>query len=1375
MRNKMHCKIAGWFAASRLLPVLAVLFLVSAWTVAALRPPAAGGTNPGTKRRLLISGTKTVPPVRPEAVRRAEQAENAETARLRGLTEEQVQALRTQRGLTHEDLRKMPQGSLERALRKLSAMPSPDHPDEAMRWRLETLQDENGEIPEDAWSRAREHIRQMEPPASSGVWGVDGHLKDGGLTTGGWTSIGPGNIGGRLRSCVIHPANPAVMFAGSIAGGIWKTTNGGTSWSQVNDFMTNLAVTTMIMSPVNSNILYAGTGEGYFNYDAIRGNGVFKSTDGGSTWQQLASTNNSSWYYVNRLAITADGAAVLAATNTGLYVTFDGGDTWQQYFDNPTQDVKIAPGTNDLAIAAGRGFAAYYDDSTINWYTATGLQEPAGESPRVELAYASSNPLIVYASQDVNSGTLYRSTDGGRTYAQVNTGTNYLGAQGWYDNVVWVDPTNPDTLVVGGIDLWRSTNGGSILTKISEWYNSPISAHADHHFIVHHPQFNGTSNTTVYFCNDGGIYRASNVYTVLGTSGWLELNNTLSVTQFYGGAGHPVSGVIIGGTQDVGTLRYAGNSENWSFTYGGDGGQCAFDMNDSNYCYGEYVNLRIFRSTNGGLSADYICGQYWNGSAWAWKSAPYVIPDARDSKADFIAPFVLDPNNSNRILGGGYSLWRTNDAKTPNTPFGGPSWEEIKTALGSTSTTRITAVTIFKNNSDIVMVGHNNGKVFRSINATNATPAWSDVSTGLPVRRCTELCVDPGNSNVVYAAFSGFQANNLYKSTDGGTSWADATGSGTTGLPDAPVRAVTLHPNNSNWVYVGTEVGIFASEDGGATWSTSNAGPANCSVDDLFWMNNVLVAATHGRGMFRITINTSTPAAPAAPSNLQATAASATQVNLTWNDNSNNEDSFKIERKTGAGGSFAEITSVGANVTSYSNTGLTSGQTYYYRVRAYNAGGYSSYSPEANATPGGTTAPATPSNLQAVAASSSQINLTWNDNSNNETNFRIERKTGTGGSFTEITTVNANTTSYSNTGLTASTTYYYRIRAYNAAGYSSYSPEANATTQATATIPNAPTNLVALRTGASQITINWQDNSGNETGFRIERKAGTSGSWAEITVTAANVTSLANNGLSAGNTFFYRVRATNTAGNSAYSNTAGSSPGNYDLIIPAMAHTGSWVSDLDLANTSGTAASVQLALLRFGTDNTSPTTSTVAVPAGRTVRMTDLLASTFSASNAALGIRFLGGTVRANCRFYNVGTGNGTYGMGILAVTESQAIPGDDASMGLFHHMGYQATGSGGFRTNIGFASASAFNVVVRIKLYGDNGELLGTLNQTLRPYEHFQITKIHQVAGITVNITHGHATVEVLTAGGKVHAYAMTIDNKSQDPVYWPVVIVPR
>jgi ligand-binding sensor domain-containing protein len=339
--------------------------------------------------------------------------------------------------------------------------------------------------------------------------------------------------------------------------------------------------------------------------------------------------------------------------------------------------------------------------------------------------------------------------------------------------------------------------------------------------------------------------KTDNVLRVSESSGWVPLNHDLGITQFYGGAGNLTSGTINGGTQDNGTLRYSpqDGTDGWTTAAGGDGGFCAVDQTDPNYSYGEYPFLEIHRSRDGGTEAENISGRYWDGKQWQCKPAPYQIPDACNATANFIAPFILDPNDQNRLLAGGQSLWRTNDAKTPNTKLTGPSWAEIKRPASGP----ISAIAVAQGNSDIIWVGHNNGQVYYTQNGTAALPEWSPASNGLPEGRyCTRITIDPQHSNVVYATFGGFEPGNVWKTTGFRAPWENISNR----LPSAPVFSLVVSPSNSRALYVGTAVGIFASADGGTTWSRGNDGPANAFVEELFWMGTQLVAATHGRGMF---------------------------------------------------------------------------------------------------------------------------------------------------------------------------------------------------------------------------------------------------------------------------------------------------------------------------------------------------------------------------------------------------------------------------------------------------------------------------------------------------------------------------------------------
>ena len=668
-----------------------------------------------------------------------------------------------------------------------------------------------------------------------------------GISSSQWTALGPGNIGGRVRSLAIQPTNSNKLWAGSVSGGIWTSSDAGASWSPVNDFLPNLAISSIVIDPNNPNAMYAGTGEGFFNIDAIRGAGIFKSTDGGTTWTQLPATNpnNPDWQYVNRIAIhPTNGDILLAGTNSGCFRSADGGATWTKVDTARTLDVKFDPNNGNNAIS-GRddGFVSYSTDAGVTWTSS--ILSGAG---RVEIAYAKNTADLVYASVDVNNGSVYRSTDGGRTWVFRIIG--HLDVSGWYANAIWVDPTNGNQLVIGGLDLYRSSNAGASFTKISTWQSSPASPHADHHVIVSDPGYNGSTNRRVYFGNDGGIYRANDITLVNETdstnNGWTKLNNGLAITQFYSGASGP-GGRLIGGTQDNGSLLYTGGT-NWLEYFSGDGGYSAVDSADSNYLYGEYVYLSIHRSTVGGTPANFICRGIADGDSTECGGT---------GQANFIAPFILDPNNNNRMLAGGASLWVSNNVKAAT-----PSWQSIKPPTATSGISlNISAIAVAAGNSDIIWVGHNNGQVYRTSNGTAATPTWTLVSGpgALPARFVTRIVtrilIDKSNTNKVYITFGGYTSGNVQRTLNNGATWSDISGS----LPQAPVRAITSHPSNANFLYAGSEVGIFTSEDGGNSWFTTNDGPASVSVDELFWLDNsTLVAATHGRGMFKITAASAT-------------------------------------------------------------------------------------------------------------------------------------------------------------------------------------------------------------------------------------------------------------------------------------------------------------------------------------------------------------------------------------------------------------------------------------------------------------------------------------------------------------------------------------
>jgi photosystem II stability/assembly factor-like uncharacterized protein len=316
---------------------------------------------------------------------------------------------------------------------------------------------------------------------------------------------------------VVHPERPERIWVASAGGGVWHTSDGGEHWAPVDDRMANLACACIAMDPSTPETMYVGTGEGFSNNDAMRGDGIFRTTDG-VTWRALPATaDRPDFRLVNRIAVGRSGRVVLAATASGIWRSDDAArEHWTQVLPGRVADVRF-DATNEMHGIAGAmrdGAAWYTRDGGLNWL-------PASHDPwsgRVELTYSARDPNVVYASVQMSFGEIWRSTDGGLTYQRranliQDNGSGaagdplpapYLGTQGWYDNAIWAgDPTDSDLLIVGGINLWRSTDGGDTLAEISTWKH-PSSVHADHHAIVSHPAFDGVTNRTVFFTNDGG-------------------------------------------------------------------------------------------------------------------------------------------------------------------------------------------------------------------------------------------------------------------------------------------------------------------------------------------------------------------------------------------------------------------------------------------------------------------------------------------------------------------------------------------------------------------------------------------------------------------------------------------------------------------------------------------------------------------------------------------------------------------------------------------------------------------------------------------------------------------------------------------------------
>lgn len=714
----------------------------------------------------------------------------------------------------------------------------------AMKWYNDQRAFPTGHIPADWREKAERQIEKNNLQKSSAA-----------MAPLSWTSIGPNNIGGRVRSILVDPSNSNTVYAGSVSGGVWKSTNAGTSWNPTKDAAPNLVIGCMAMDPNNSSVIYAGTGEGYFNLDALRGAGVLKTTDAGANWTLLtnfATPNSSfSYYYINKLYVRPDNSSIVyAAMLGGIWRSTDAGAAWTK-LNVPSSSVRctdlvVNPTTPDIMYAAFGHFSTDGIYKSTNGGTSwskltTGMPPTSERYERISLAIAASNPSVVYAClTDSNSNThsIRKTTDAGANWSAVTTPNDntpqvngtHLGGQGWYNNVIAVDPTNANVVYTGGINLFKSTDGGTAWTRITDGYGSPF-VHVDQHAIA----FDPTNTQNVYFGNDGGVYKSTD-----GGTSFSAMNSGLAITQFYSGALHPSAEIYYGGTQDNGTVKpVTAASQTWSMVFGGDGGFTAVDAATPTTVYTEYIYLSFQKSLNSGLN--------WTRSMTGIPTTGGAQSDGTSDRCSFIAPFEMDPSNSQVLVAGTYRVFRTTDAAGFWTAISGDL-----TGAGASAT--ISALAIAKSTGATIYAGTSGGAAdsSRVWVTTNTGSNWTQLTKApLPNRYVTSIAVHPTNKDTVIVTYSGYGGGHVFRSTNRGGIWTNISGD----LPDLPVNKVIIDPANPNiHLIIGTDLGIFETTNGGTNWTQQNNGLANVSVADLDRRGDgILFAATHGRGMFRTT------------------------------------------------------------------------------------------------------------------------------------------------------------------------------------------------------------------------------------------------------------------------------------------------------------------------------------------------------------------------------------------------------------------------------------------------------------------------------------------------------------------------------------------
>lgn len=673
-----------------------------------------------------------------------------------------------------------------------------------------------------------------------------------------WTERGPNNVAGRTRA-LLYDKNDATLktiWAGSVGGGLWKCTDITLTppvWNKVDDFFDNLAISSIAQHPTNHDTMYFATGEGWGNSDATRGLGIWKSTNGGTTWAQLASTNNSSFYYTQKLVVDNNGI-LYAATRDGLQKSTNNGTTWTKVIGNG-----ISGGTSNTAtdvelgldgdIYVGFSATIFKSDNAVhgankgNVGTWTNIS-PAGSYSRTELCTAPSDSTRVYAICDGGGSPLiFRSVNGGTGWTactsasfcdQGTTNADYTRGQAWYDLASGVDPNVPATLYIGGVDGLKSTDGGVTWTQITSWTGGAtggctapsVYVHADHHAIVFKPG----SSTEILWGTDGGIFRTTNS----GTSFTVK-NSGYNVTQYYACAAHPtLPNYFLAGAQDNGTQKFTTAGVNATTNAsGGDGAFCHIDQTNGNIQMSSYVYNNYYVSNNGG-------GGFGSIGGGANGTGRFINPTDYDDVNDI--QYGAHNNSIYELVSG---VGVTNTRSTRN-------------ISGTVGARKVSALKVDPNTPSTVWMGFQAGglspMLVKVTNASAVSPTATNLSAGLPTANglyISSIDVEVGNSNHLILSFTNYGTNSVWESTDGGTSWTSIEGN----LPDMPIRWAMIHPDSNDMAFVATDLGVWSTNNlnGAATnWAPTNNGFANVRVDMLQFRatDNTLVAATHGRGLF---------------------------------------------------------------------------------------------------------------------------------------------------------------------------------------------------------------------------------------------------------------------------------------------------------------------------------------------------------------------------------------------------------------------------------------------------------------------------------------------------------------------------------------------
>jgi len=639
-----------------------------------------------------------------------------------------------------------------------------------------------------------------------------------------WSSLGPYtipngqtygasrvNVSGRVAAIAIDPHNAAHVLCGAANGGVWESFDRGASWAPRTDYAATTAVGAVTFDPSNPGTVYCGTGEG--NWWSWLGVGILRSTNGGTTWSTLCTNPFVGQGFYDLQVDPSNNHHLVAATNGGLYTSKDGGVTWTQRRASTTWAVGF--GAGEILAACRDGIFRSTDGGTT--WTGVSLPGSPGAFDRLAVSIAPSNPAVAYAWGS-SGGTpfLFRRASG--SWTAITTPPGISTGQAWYDWYVAAAPDRDTQVYVGAIDVYRGDLSGATWTWTdlsSKSGAGSSSIHPDQHAIAFEP-----GNPNMVYCGcDGGLFRSAD----RGIT-WQSCNNGLDITEFeYIADNIGVSRWLIGGTQDNGTDRWTG-SANFDHVADGDGGYVAVNHNNPLIVYHTYFNMSPEYSTS-------------NGDWGSWHYIPPPVPSGEGSA--FYPPMRCTDSDGNTMAIAGQALYITMN--------NGSTW--VRLAIPGSPTGSAISVP----GANDVYVGVSDGRIFRTHWSGSSWSALTVLATPRAGANVSDVRVDPGNHNRIWATYSRIGGGRVYRSDNGGTNWTDCSA----GLPNLSVNAIEVDSRNASRVWVAMDSGVYQSMDAGAHWGDFSNGLPNAYIGDLCFHQHawVLRAATRNRGFWEIPVD----------------------------------------------------------------------------------------------------------------------------------------------------------------------------------------------------------------------------------------------------------------------------------------------------------------------------------------------------------------------------------------------------------------------------------------------------------------------------------------------------------------------------------------